>query len=90
LVRLRDHAAAVRRVMHGWRVTFDNHQAERDLRIAQVQQKMSGCFRSAEGAWAFCRVRSYISTLRKQEIPVLTALAQLFRGTVLMPSLQAE
>ncbi len=87
LVRLRDYEADVLRFMHDFRVPFDNKQAERDLRMAKVQQKVSGCFRSQAGAEAFCRIRGYISTLRKQALHLLSALVQLFRGTPVMPSL---
>lgn len=80
LVRLRDHEAEVLRFMTDMRVPFDNNQAERDLRMMKVQQKISGCFRSAAGASAFCRVRGYISTLRKQGLHVLSALEQVFNG----------
>jgi transposase len=87
LVRLRDYEGDVLRFMHDFRVPFDNNQAERDLRMAKVQQKVSGCFRSEAGAEAFCRIRGYISTLRKQLLHVLSALVQLFCGAPLMPAL---
>lgn len=87
LVRLRDYEADVLRFMHDFRVPFDNNQAERDLRMAKVRQKVSGCFRSLGGAEAFCRIRGYISTLRKQGLHLLSALVQLFRGTPIMPAL---
>jgi transposase len=61
-------------------VPFDNNQAERDLRMVKVQQKIAGTFRSPAGAIAFCRLRSVLSTWRKQGRSALDALETLFAG----------
>ena len=55
---------------------------ERDIRMMKVQQKISGTFRSAKGAQSFCRIRSYISTVKKQKINVISAIQGVFTGNV--------
>jgi transposase len=70
-------------------VPFDNNQAERDLRMMKVQQKISGGFRSAEGAHAFGRIRGYLATMRKQAQPMLAAIENVFLGHPVVPSLSA-
>jgi transposase len=62
-------------------VPFTNNLAERDLRMIKVRQKISGTFRSTEGATAFCIIRSYLSTMRKQGRSMLGALAAVFAGS---------
>ena len=85
LNRLHTFQAETLRFLSDFRVPFDNNLAERDIRMIKVQQKISNGFRTLEGAEAFCCVRSYISTLRKQGRHVLTALQQVFAGNVPCP-----
>jgi transposase len=73
--------------VYDFEVPFDNNQAERDLRMMKVQQKISGGFRSAEGAHCFGRIRGYLATMRKQEQPMLAAIQNVFRGHPIVPSL---
>lgn len=80
LERLRDYEDDVLRFMTAPEVPFTNNQGEQDLRMTKVQQKISGCFRSMEGAKIFCRIRSYLSTCSKQNISATTALELLFQG----------
>lgn len=80
LERLRDFEQDILRFMEVQSVPFTNNQGENDLRMTKVQQKISGCFRSMEGAKIFCRVRSYLSTCRKQGMTATQALTLLFQG----------
>lgn len=89
LDRLRKHQKAVFCFLEDLRVEFDNNQAERDLRMIKVQQKVSGCFRTLAGAAAFSRIRGYLSTLRKQGLPLLSALQATLSGHPLLPSFEA-
>lgn len=80
LERLRKYEGDVLRFMDNKNVPFTNNLAENDIRMTKVQQKISGCFRSLEGAKIFCRIRSYLSTCRKQGVNLSRALQMLFRG----------
>lgn len=86
LDRLDKHRFEVLAFVRDLRVPFDNNLAERDLRMVKVQQKISGCFRTVDGANVFCRIRGYISTVRKQGGHVLAALESAIRGQPLHPA----
>ncbi len=72
--------------LDGLTISFDNNQAERDLAMLKIQQKVSGSFRSPAGAQAFARLRGYLSSLAKQGRALLPALEAVFAGTPLSPS----
>jgi len=83
LDRFIEHKEKILRFLTDLRVPFENNQAERDLRMMKLQQKISGTFRTTRGAEAFCRIRAYISTIRKNNLPVLEGILAALKGTPL-------
>lgn len=86
LRRLRVYENDVLRFVDDFRVPFTNNQAERDLRMAKVKQKVSGGFRTLEGASRFYRIRAYVLTAQKYGLRPVKALQNLFQGSPFMPS----
>jgi len=73
-----NHRIEILRFMEERDVPFDNNLAERDLRMVKVRQKISGTFRNIDRVKDYCRIRSYISTIKKQKKDVFTALVDSF------------
>jgi transposase len=84
--RLSHYKSAYLRFAFDFRVPFDNNLAERDLRMSKLQQKIAGSFRTQDGAHQFCRIRGYISTLRKHASDLLPALVSLWSPSPFLPS----
>ena len=86
--RLSERREEILLFMQDFTVPFENNQAERDLRMLKVKQKVSGCFRTDEGAAEFCRLRSYVSTMKKQGRGVMETIRSVFAGNTLLPALR--
>lgn len=86
LDRLEDFDLCILAFLFDERVPFTNNQGEQDIRMIKVRQKISGCFRTLRGAQVFCRIRSYISTCRKQGQNIWHAIQMAVLGKPLIPS----
>lgn len=87
LNRLSGYKAQILAFMHDFDIPFDNNLAERDLRMTKVKQKISGTFRSNDGAKAFTRIRGYVSTVRKNGLNTLDCIKSVFTLKIIDPTL---
>jgi transposase len=85
VLRLDAHRNEVLRFLTDFDVPWDNNQAERDIRMVKLQQKISGSWRTLAGAQGFCAIRSYISTMNKHGADVIEGLRGVFTGTLWLP-----
>jgi len=86
LERMQTHHEEILRFLHEPQVPFDNNLAERDIRMPKLKMKISGLFRSEGGATAFSRIRSYVSTMQKNDLSVIDGLVQAAIGDPWMPN----
>ena len=78
--RLANYKASVCLFIHNFHVPFDNNQAERDLRMIKVKTKVSGCFRTEEGARDYLKIMSYVGTAHKQGYNAYEAIRNAISG----------
>lgn len=80
LERLLKYETETLAFMKNVEIPFTNNEAERDLRMTKVQQKVAGCFKTIESAQVFARIRSFINTCKKNQINISDAIKQVFEG----------
>lgn len=90
LERLNQHWESVLAFLSNFKVPFTNNQAEQDIRMIKCQQKISGSFRTMQGARMFARIRSYISTVRKHQLNVFSMIVQAIEGQPFMPQVSTR
>ena len=86
LKRMKEKMNDVIRYISDPLVPFDNNQGERDIRMSKIQQKVSGCFRSMQGARDFCTIRSYLASIRKNGQSVFRALLSIWTDAIILPN----
>jgi transposase len=84
--RLIDYSDDVWRFMTQPDVPFTNNLAEQTVRMPKVKQKVSGCFRTSQGAQNYCAIRSYCATMHKQGANIFESLVAAFKGVPAQPS----
>ena len=90
LDRFRDHPEGILAFMRDFSVPFDNNLSERDLRMMKLRQKISGTFRNFDALVDFCRIRSHVSTARKNGLNAFEALRRVFSGDPFIPSVDSS
>ncbi len=85
LTRLGNFETSVLAFLHDINVPFTNNLAEQDIRMIKVRLKISGCFRTLHGAEHFARIRSYLSTARKQKRNILDSITSAIKGEPFLP-----
>lgn len=83
LERLRDYKEDILRFASDWTVPFTNNEAERTIRFSKVKQKVSGCFRTVEGAEDYMQIMSFVSTARKHGMSYFETVRAALTGNAL-------